>query len=62
MSNKIFIAKVRSFFEQTSYDSFSINAGQTIRIAGNSTERSNEGIGKRCERLPKRLGGLSAAP
>jgi hypothetical protein len=33
-----------------------------IPIVGNTTERPNEGIGRRCERLPKRLGGLFAAP
>jgi hypothetical protein len=33
-----------------------------IHIAGNSTERPNEGTGRRCERLPKRHVGLSAAP
>ena len=39
-----------------------IYAGRiTVPIAGNSTERPNEDIGKRYERLPKRLGGLSVA-
>jgi hypothetical protein len=49
--------------QKRSTDGFLINAGRTtILVAGNSTERHNEGIGKRCERLPKRLEGLSAAP
>jgi hypothetical protein len=33
-----------------------------IPTVGSTTERPNEVIGRRCERLPKRLGGLSAAP
>jgi hypothetical protein len=47
---------------QEKYDGFSINAGLIIiRIAGNSIERPSESIGKRCKRLPKRLGGISTA-
>jgi hypothetical protein len=43
-------------------DSSLIDAGRiTICIAGNSTERPNEDMGNRLERLPKRLGGLSLA-
>jgi len=51
------------FSQKGSETAFLTDAGRiTIRIAGNSTDRLNEDMGRWYERLPKRPGGLFVAP